>query len=187
MLASRAIKQKNVTYLNISSVPHTRPIMQAQGYTRYSNGIFVAVPALSRKPTGIPARVIDAAAEPAAPFAAYERALLLEHADYGCVSLWCETPERAYPFVFRARVVKRIITCAQLIYCSDVQDFVRFAQPLGLSLGRRGWPLAILDANGPVPGLVGKYFDDTMPRYFKGTTPPRLGDLAYTETALFGV
>jgi hypothetical protein len=52
---------------------------------------------------------------------------------------------------------------------------------------RRGLPLVILDANGPVRGLVGKYFDQTMPKYFKGPEPPRLGDLAYTETALFGV
>ena len=187
LLVSQALKQKNVTYLNISSAPHTRPIAQAQGYTRYSNGIFVAIPALSRKPQGIRARVTGITTDPAAPFEAHERTLLLEHADYGCVSLWCETPARAYPFVFRARVVKRMISCAQLIYCGDVRDFVRFARPLGSYLARRGRPLVILDANGPVPGLVGKYFDDTMPRYFKGPTPPRLGDLAYTETALFGV
>jgi hypothetical protein len=103
------------------------------------------------------------------------------------LSLWCETRERAYPFVFRTRRVKRLISCAQLIYCSDIAAFTRFARPLGRSLAWRGLPLAILDANGPVPGLVGKYFDDTMPKYFKGPAAPRLGDLAYTETAFFGV
>ena len=77
--------------------------------------------------------------------------------------------------------------CAQLIYCPDIADFVRFAAPLGRYLAWRGRPLVILDANGPVRGLVGRYFDDTMPRYFKGPVRPRLGDLAYTETAFFGV
>jgi hypothetical protein len=187
LLVSQALKQKNVTYLNISSAPHTRPIVQAQGYTRYSDGIFVAIPVLSRKPAGIRTRIIAAPAEPAAPFEPYERDLLQEHADYGCVSLWCETPERAHPFVFRTRVIKRVIACAQLIYCNDEQDFVRFARPLGLALAGRGWPLTIVDANGPVAGLVGKYFADIMPRYFKGPKRPRLGDLAYTETAMFGV
>jgi hypothetical protein len=45
--------------------------------------------------------------------------------------------------------------------------------------------LVLLDANGPVPGLVGKYFDGSRPKYFKGPTQPRLGDLAYTQLAMF--
>jgi hypothetical protein len=35
--------------------------------------------------------------------------------------------------------------------------------------------------------LVGKYFGGKMPRYFRGPNRPRLGDLAYTEAAMFGV
>jgi hypothetical protein len=187
LLVSQALKQKGVTYLNISSIPHTRPMLEAKGYARYSNGVFVALPCLSRAPAATPARILTAEAQPDAPFEAYERDLLRDHADEGCMSLWCETPERAYPFVFRARRVKRLISCMQLIYCRDIEDFVRFARPLGLFLAWRGQPLVILDANGRVAGLVGRYFDDTMPKYFKGPAPPRLGDLAYTETALFGV
>ena len=187
LLVSQALKQKGVTYLNISSIPHTRPIIEAQGYLRFSNGVFVALPCLSRAPAGPQARIIAADAQPQAPFEAHERDLLRDHADYGCMSLWCETPERAYPFVFRERRIRGLISCAQLIYCRDVGDFVRFARPLGRYLAWRGRPLVILDANGPVPGLVGKYFDQTMPKYFKGPAPPRLGDLAYTETALFGM
>jgi hypothetical protein len=144
------------------------------------------MPWLSRAPVGW-ARIITADREPCASFEAHERDLLRDHAADGCLSLWCETPEHAYPFVFRARRIKRLVSCAQLIYCKDIDTFVRFARPLGLYLARRGQPLAILDANGPVPGLVGRYFDDTMPKYFKGPTAPRLGDLAYTETAFFGV
>jgi hypothetical protein len=45
----------------------------------------------------------------------------------------------------------------------------------------------MLDANGAIGGLVGRYFDGIMPKYFKGPRPPRLGDLAYTEAALFGM
>jgi hypothetical protein len=185
-LVSQAVKQKSVTYLNISSAPHTRPIVEAQGYRRFSNGVFVALPCLSRRPD-VQARVIPADAPPQAPCEVHEPDLLRDHATYGCMSVWCETPERAYPFVFRTRRVKGLVTCAQLIYCRDVEDLVRFARPLGMYLARHWRPLVILDANGPVPGLVGKYFDQTMPKYFKGPTPPRLGDLAYTETALFGV
>ena len=116
-----------------------------------------------------------------------QRDLLVEHAGYGCISLWCATPERAYPFVFRPRIVKSVISCAQLIYCRDVADVARFAGPIGRYLALRGRPFVIIDANGPIPGLIGKYFDDTMPKYFRGPARPRLGDLAYTEAALFGV
>jgi hypothetical protein len=187
LLVSQALKRKGVTYLNISSIPHTRPIVEAQGYLRFSNGVFVALPCLSRA-ADVPARIIAADAQaPQQPFEEYERDLLRDHADYGCMSLWCETPGRAYPFVFRERRVRGLVACAQLIYCSEIADFVRFARPLGLYLARRGRPLVILDANGPARGLIGKYFDQTMPKYFKGPTPPRLGDLAYTEAALFGM
>jgi hypothetical protein len=185
-LVSQAAKQKSFTYLNISSAPHTRPIVEAQGYRRFSNGVFVALPCLSRPPD-IRARIIAADAPPQAHCEAHEPDLLKDHAAYGCLSVWCETPERAYPFVFRARRVKGLVTCAQLIYCRDVEDLVRFARPLGMYLARHGRPLVILDANGPVRGLIGKYFDQTMPKYFKGPARPRLGDLAYTEAALFGV
>jgi hypothetical protein len=186
LLARHAKKRKDVTYLNTSPAPHTRPIIEAQGYVRFSNGVFVAIPLLSRAP-GIPARILPGSARPQAPFDARQGELLEEHAAFGCISVWCETAERAYPFVFRPRTVKRFARCAQLVFCRDVADFVRFARPLGLHLACRGYPLAILDANGAIDGLVGKYFDGIMPKYFTGPQPPRLGDLAYTETALFGM
>ncbi len=187
LLVAQALKQKNVTYLNVSSAPHTRPIVEAQGYTRYADGVFVALAALSRASPGVRVRIAPSGTEPRAAFEAHERDLLEEHAGCGCLSLWCETETRSHPFVFRARQAKGVVPCAQLIYCRDIGDFVRFARPLGRYLALRGRPLVILDANAAVPGLVGKFFSDTMPKYFKGPVRPRLGDLAYTETAFFGV
>jgi hypothetical protein len=186
LLVSQALKLKTVTYLNVSAAPHTWPILPAQGYQRYSSGIFVALPALAR--TRAPgARIIASDRAPEAAFAPFEQELLARHAGYGCVSFWCATPARAFPFVFRPRLVKGCIPCAQLVYCDDVGDVVRFAGPIGRLLARRGLPFVILDANGPIPGLVGRYFDETMPKFFRGPVRPRLGDLADTETALFGM
>jgi len=45
----------------------------------------------------------------------------------------------------------------------------------------------MIDANAPIPGLVGRYCGGNMPKYFKGPQRPRLGDLAYTENAVMGV
>jgi hypothetical protein len=186
LLTSRALKDENVTVLNLTAAPHTYKMVEATGFTRYSNGIFVAVPVLSRAPANIHVRVIDALTKPDVPFDPHEHDLLLEHAGYGCMSLWCIVQGRAYPFVFRLRTV-RLLPCAQLVYCRNVDDFVRLARPIGLYLARRLRPLVILDANEPVPGLVGKYYPEKMPRYFYGPDRPLIGDLAYTETSMFGV
>jgi hypothetical protein len=187
MLVAQALRHKDVTYLNVSPAPHTRPIIEAQGFSRYSDGIFVAVPLLNGWFGGPKVEVFEADRSPKVSFDRRDQEMLLQHAAHGCVSLWCVTGERAHPFVFRPRVVKRVIPCAQLIYCNDVDDFVRFAGPIGRTLARRGLPLVIVDANGPIPGLLGWYRRGNMPKYFKGPQRPRLGDLAYTEHAVMGV
>ena len=137
-LVAQAVKQKGVTYLNISSAPHTRPIVEAQGYLRFSNGVFAALPCLSGPPD-VDVRVT--AADPRAHCEVHERDVLRDHLAYGCMSLWCETRERAYPFVFRARRVKGLITCTQPIYCRAIAHPVPFARPLGRYLALRGRPV----------------------------------------------
>ncbi len=184
MLVAQALRHKQVTYTNVSAAPHTWPIIEAQGFRRYSDGIFIALPALAFG--GEKADVFDARRDPAAAFDQFEREMLIEHAAHGCISLWCVNGERAYPFVFHPRLVKGL-PCAQLIYCRDLADFGRFAGPIGRYLMRRGRPVAIVDANAPIPGLVGVFRRGSKPKYYKGPRRPRLGDLAYTEYAILGV
>ncbi len=186
LLISQALKHEAVTYLNISPAPHTWPILDAQGYARYSNGLMVSLPLLSAAPKG-PVRLVLAEAELEHDIDPAERDVLLTHAAHGCVSLWCVSADGVYPFVFVRRMVKGVLPFFQLVYCRRVDDFVRFARPLGRYLALRGCPLVIVDANGPVRGLIGWYFDGVRPKYFKGAHAPRLGDLAYTEAALFGI
>jgi hypothetical protein len=186
-IVSQAVKLKDVTYINISAAPHTRETVELKGFSRYSDGIFVSIPALNSRPGGIQVEVLAGPACPNADLEACERELLLDHAAYGCLTLCCVTADRAYPFVFRPRAIRGIAICAQLIYCRDLEDFVRFAGPIGRYLALRGNPLVIVDSNGSIPGLLGKYLHGRMPKYFKGPDGPRLGDLAYTEAAMFGV
>jgi hypothetical protein len=185
LLIAQAIKHKNVTYVNVSPAMHTRPIIEAQGFSPYSKGQFVSIPALA--PSTEHARIIGIEHTPDAGVAMSERELLQVHRDYGCISLWCETDTGARPFVFMPRLVKGVIPCAQLIYCRDISDFVRFARPIGRYLARRGRPLVIIDSDGPIVGLVGRYFAGKSPKYFKGATQPTFGDLAYTEAVMFGL
>ncbi len=98
-----------------------------------------------------------------------------------------ETEGRSYPFIFLPRRVARTaLPGAQLIYSRDAADFGRFAGPLGWFLLKRGLPCVILNANGPTPGLVGRYFAGRSPKYYKGPNPPILSDIAFTEMVLFG-
>jgi hypothetical protein len=187
LLVSQALRHKDVTYLNVSAAPHTWPIIEAQGFSRYCDGIFVAMPALQGLFNGAGTKIFDAAHKPSAAFDPADQEILLRHVEHGCISLWCETADRAYPFVFRPRMVKGAVPCAQMLYCRDVADFVRFAGPIGRYLAWRGKPFVIVDSNGAVPGLFGVFFRGSMIKYFKGPQRPRLGDLAYTEYAILGV
>ena len=60
------------------------------------------------------------------------------------------------------------------------------AGPLGRYLLRHGLAVVMVDANGPLEGLPGRYFPGRLPNYFRGPEAPRLGDLAYSEAVLFG-
>jgi hypothetical protein len=187
LFAAKVWKEKSFTYLNINPAVHTRPIIEAQGFQRYSDGQFIAFPSLGWVKGAPGITVIPAAAHSSIPSDSPDLDLLLAHEKYGCLSLYCVGSNFAYPFVFRRRLLKRLIPCAQLVYCREMSDVVRFAQPLGRFLASRGEMFMLIDSNGPIPGLVGKYLKNYMPKYFKGPVAPRLGDLAYTEVAMFGV
>jgi hypothetical protein len=188
LLTLRAHAAKNVTYLNVSPHPDTHPILKAQGFSCYCDGKFVAVPILHGLFGGSNGvKVFDARVRPTVGFDPFEQEILLQHAKLGCISLWCTTSERAYPFVFRPRRIKKVIPGAQLIYCRDTGDFVRFARPLGRALARLGTAFVVIDANSPIPGLYGVFRPGNDPKYYRGPQRPRLGDLAYTECAVLGV
>jgi hypothetical protein len=184
LFASRAFRRKDVTYLNISARPAARPIIKAQGFAQYSRGQFVALPALHLA-CDTPAKMTNVDTLPDAPFDECERELLADHAEFGCISVWCVTAERAYPFVFLPRLFKRWMPGVQLLYCHDVRDVVRFAQPIGRYLAARGLFLLSIDANGPIPKMIGKYLEGKSPRFFRGQACPPIGDLAYTQAAMF--
>jgi len=184
MLVMRAMRYKNVTYLNLSAYPDRWPIIRAQGFEKYSAGQYVGIPALcSLRPHRNHAKVIKVEEAQKGTYEAFERDILVAHKDYGWISFWVATPNRSYPFVFKPHMLKGVIPGVQLLYCSDISDLARFAAPIGLHLLSLGRFVAAVDANGPIMGLPGRYFPDKKPRWYRGPKP-RLGDLAYTLLAL---
>ena len=182
VLVSHALKLKHVTYMNISAAEPTWPILKAQGYSRYTEGQFVAVPALARG-RGVRARAFEASRDRG--LCDYE--VIRAHVEAGCMALVCETPQGPAPFLFvRRRMAYAPLGVVQLVYCRGPESYLRCAGALGRALLARGAGLIICDADAPLPGLVGRFFQDKTPRFYRGPHRPRLNDLAFTELVLFG-
>jgi hypothetical protein len=189
MLGFRERLAPRVTFFNVTPAPHTLPMLEKRGYKRYSSGCFVAIPALSTRSCGASVTRITEDICPGDDLPDYEIDLLSTHASYGCISLICRLAGKRYPFVFAPRRMRPkfgALSFLHLVYCRGPNDFVRFAGALGRSLLRRGFPLVVLDSNGPIHGLIGAYFKK-QPKYYKGPETPRLGDLTYSELSMFGV
>jgi hypothetical protein len=187
VLHAMAVNRKDVTYINVSPAAHTRPAIEAVRFRRFCEGQILFAPILSARRPGVRVAAFAPDAPESRLLSESERKILAEHAALGCRALVCVKDGSAYPFVLQRRTfLRRLIPCEQLIYCRSMDDLIFFAGPIGRYLLLRAWPLFLADANGPVPGLFGKYFAEHGAKYFKGPVPPRLGDLSYTELAILG-
>jgi hypothetical protein len=190
LFAAMAQKRKDVTYFNVTPATSTWPILEAQGYKAYCRGLFLSMPALSPSGRGMTIETVTPDTQSIAGLPDDDLELLKRHAGYGCLSLVCHAAENALPFVFfplRKRRGVIPVPAMQLGYCRGIEDYVRCAGAIGRYLLRRGKPVIIVDANGPIAALPGIYSEVRGRKYFKGPHQPRLGDLADTELAIYGV
>src|SRR5689334_11393816 len=183
MMVKIATRDKSVTYFNITPAPHTWSMVEAQGFSPYCNGQIYAALALTRPAREARAQLFSASE--AADLTDYESDLLRQHDGFGCLSLVVREGAQAYPFVFQKHRVGGIVPVYRLLYCRDIDDIRRFAGNVGRFLARRGGLLVRFDANGAMPGILGWYSQKRGRKYAKGPHPPQLGDLAFTEAALF--
>jgi len=190
LLTKIAQKNAEVTYLNISPATWTWPIIEAQGFDAYCSGLFFSLPALSRVAAGMTVEIVSPEASAVEGLPNPELELLTSHARYGCLSLVCRTAAgEALPFILIPMRIRRgwiAPPAMQLVYCRDIAEYVQCAGAIGRALLRHGKISVLLDANGPVPGLVGIHSNARGRKYFKGPHRPRLGDLTDTELVLYG-
>ena len=185
LLAQRAIRQKNVTFFNVTPAPHTWPILEAQGFRPFAVGRVLSVPWLAGPPFRVSTEEIQPDTRADRDLEQDEIDLLLRHKEYGCLSLICEFDGRRHPFVFGLEQRRRFLYLANLIYCRDPGEFVRLAGPIGRFLARRGYLFVEIQSNGPIPGLIGRY-SNGRPKYRKGGDQIHPGDVAYSERVVFG-
>jgi hypothetical protein len=189
VFAAMVQKRKDVTYFNVTPASSTWPILEAQGYLAYCRGLYFSVPALSPSGREMAIEAVAPHTRSVSGLANEDFELLKRHADYGSLSLVCYAGECTFPFVFFPLRKRRGVPLPgmQLGYCRSIEDYVRCAGAIGRYLLLRGKPLVVVDANGPVAALPGIYTKARGRKYFKGPHQPRLGDLADTELAIYGV
>jgi hypothetical protein len=190
LFASMTQKRKDVTYFNVTPAHTTWPILEAQGFRLYCRGLYFSVPALSRRGHGMRIEAVTPNTELIRNLPGADLEKLKCEVEYGNLSIVCHTADDALPFSFLPLRKRRGIIpmpAMQLGFCSSIPDFVRCAGTIGHYLLRRGKPVVIVDANGPVAGLRGVYREPLGRKYFKGPHQPPLGDLTDTELAIYGM
>jgi len=174
LLVSLATKLKHVTYLDVSPPPHVWRTLQAQGFAPYNFGrtVLYALPGRGTVRGDIPDDLPEAQ-------------LLRDHRAMGWISLTVEKDGIVSPFVLRPhRLDRPAIAVMDVMFCRGADDLNRCASALArhfLPQGRLGFLI-----DGDMEAMLSHYVEGKEPRYFKGPYRPILGDLAYTERAIFG-
>ncbi len=183
-LPSPALARRAVVFTNLTPAPHTLPVIKAQGFRPYARGVFVTTPLVA---PNIGARVtrFDTQAREAAELTPWEQAMLGDHQGHGLSALIGIDGDGVAPFVLKPLPLWRHPLPAMLvIYSRGEAELARFQRALGgFALGRGRMKL-VIGANGPIPGLTGRYVEGRYPRYYRGPLPPAATDLAYSELAL---
>jgi hypothetical protein len=174
LLISLATRLKPVTYLSAAPAPHTWRMLQAHGFSPYNFGRTAAftLPGRGRVSERIPENLPEAQ-------------LLRDHRAMGWVSLAVEKDGALSPFVLRPRRLdKGNVPVMEVMYCRSADELRRCAPALARYFLPRGSLGFLID--GDMETLLSHYVEGREPRYFKGPHRPVLGDLAYTEKAVFG-
>ena len=185
-LAIVATSGEGVSFVNISPAPHTIKSMRAQGFLPINAGQMIFAPALSRRRFDARAQVFTADSPAARRLPAWEHRLLADHVALGCRGIVVETGRGVFGFVTsRERLLRGRLPCDRIIYLRSRRALTLCAGAIGRDIALRSTPLMIVDAHGPVPGLVGKFAQGRELKFYKGPFAPTLGDLAYSELVYF--
>ena len=186
MLVSKVFQKKSLTITNISPAPHTVPMLEAQGYRRFVGGQMLCLPALSWRGNFARVKRVDANGRGTESLSPFEADLMTRHAGDGCLALVVGEGAGAEPFVFaRSLILGNKVPAAHLLWCRDLEAFTQRAGALGHWLFLHGILAVVTDTDTKLR-LVGSLRQNRAPKFFRGPTKPRLGDLADTELAIFG-
>ena len=179
LLLNAALKDRSVTYINISPAPHTQPIIEAQGFRSFCKGSFLHLPALSPHMARMQVRPLTTGDTNAWP----ERDMLEAHLALGCLCFAID----GEPFVLApVRRIRGILPSTNLLYCRSIESYRTHAGALGMALLKRGVFAVLTNSERAIEGVAGRRINLRQNNYVFGPHTPRPGDLVYTELAVFG-
>lgn len=182
--ALEASRDPAATHTSLSSLPHVFKLLRRVGFEDWTAGQIVGIGRCKAPDFLGIISVEDAALEEISP---RELTVLRDHQELGCIAFCVRIKDRLAPMIFLRRKVKRMIPCAQLIYCKHLPDFLANSRAINLHLARAGYPLLIFDANGPVKEVLGRYYPGKAPKFFKGAKPRWDVDHTYSELVYLGM
>jgi hypothetical protein len=183
-LFRHALKLKNTTFLNTSPSEHVLPILKAFGFEPYTKGMVLVdlrTATRSRSPRGLVQRL---GIDDLSGLSATEGQIAEDHLRMGCDVLRLETDVRSGLLIHRRKWIKRLVPCSQVIH-GEPDLMAELAGLVMRALASRGSVLALWDVDHTPEPAVGRVFGRSI-RYFKGANAPPVGDLSYSELAVFG-
>jgi hypothetical protein len=184
LLFRHALQLKNTTFLNLSPSEQTLPIIKAFGFEPYTKGVVMVdlrTATRARSPRGL---VQHLGIDDLSNLPATEGQIAEDHLRMGCDVLRLETDARSGLLIHRRKWVKRWLPCSQVIH-ADPDLVAELAGPVMRAFASRGSVVALWDIDDVPDPAVGRVFARSI-RYFKGTDAPLVGDLSYSELAVFG-
>lgn len=191
LLDGFAMRDKAVTYVNVSPAPQTWAMHKARGFKTICAGQMLTLPWLGRHR----GRARPVSPETLALLPEAEARLVADHVSYGCLGLVWSDGATAGALLFQRRAIKVLpgrlgwlrFPGLQLVYHSPGLDLTACLGAVGRHLLlRRAMPWFVLDAVERRADLPGRYFPGRAPKFARGPNPPMPGDLSYTEIVLFG-
>jgi hypothetical protein len=184
LLFRHALELRNTTFLNPSPSDHILPILKAFGFEPYTAGMLMLdlrTAMRGRSSRGAVQRLgVDDLADLPEP----EAQLAEDHLRMGCEVLRLETDVRAGLLIHRRKWIKRSLPCSKVILV-DPELMIELAGPVMRAFASRGSLLALCDVDQTSEPGIGRVFPRGI-RYFKGPFAPPVGDLTYSELAVFG-
>lgn len=172
------------TYSNLSAAAHTLKTITRFGFREGTAGQSIGIG--TRRSPHTPRRVTPLEATRSSGLSAEKLSMLQYHQDRGCIVFGLELADRLAPLVFLSRRVARGLPVAQLIYCERWSDFTDHSRLIYQSLLARGFAAILVDASGPIPGFLGRYFPGKAAKYYKGPPPMYAVDHTYSEMIYIG-
>ena len=184
LLLRHALELKNTTFVNPSPSDYILPILKTFGFEPYTAGMLMLDLRAAMRGRSSRGAVRRIGIGELADLSEREGRIAEDHLRLGCDVLRLETDVRAGLLIHRRKWIKRWLPCSQAIL-ADPELLIELAGPVIRALASRGSLLALCDVDQAANPAIGRVFPQGI-RYFKGPAPPPVGDLSYSELAVFG-